>query len=318
VTERHQSSIVHSAIDNSILNDPIARSSMHGDRNMSPAVQQFDVIRVAADGFASVTDQVARESPLEVRLHGEPFAVIMRTPGSDRELTAGFLFSESIVARPSDIAGIDVTSGSDVVQVTLAGDRAAAVPAILGGRRQVAMNSSCGMCGRRTLASLDVRRAPAVARWRVSADVVGALPALLRAAQPIFADTGGLHAAALFSRDGRIEASAEDVGRHNAVDKLIGRMLLADRLPLAEMLIVVSGRSSFEIVQKAVLAGIPLIAAVSAPSSLAVDLARGAGLTLVGFVRDGRFNIYAHEARVDLTSIAPADPGATPVAPTRA
>ena len=161
------------------------------------------------------------------------------------------------------------------------------------------MNSSCGMCGRRTLESLDVTGAGVTARWRIPAALLAGLPATLREAQPVFTETGGLHAAALFHADGRLEASAEDVGRHNAVDKLVGRMLLAGRLPLEEMLLLVSGRSSFEIVQKAVLSGIPLIAAVSAPSSLAVDLARESGITLVGFLRDGRFNIYAHEWRVD-------------------
>ena len=285
---------------------------------MASAVRQYDVVRVEPQGVASVADRVASEAPLEVRLHGEPFAVIMRTPGFERDLTAGFLLSESIVTRPDDIAGIEVGSHTDMVNVTLAGDRASALPDILGTRRQVAMNSSCGMCGRRTLASLDVTRAPLALDWRVPAAVIASLPAALGAAQPIFADTGGLHAAALFHRDGRLEASAEDVGRHNAVDKLVGRMLLADRLPLAGMLLFVSGRSSFEIVQKAVLAAIPMIAAVSAPSSLAIDLAGEAGITLVGFLRDGRFNIYAHAARVDIGSTDRSAPGAADVVPSRA
>jgi FdhD protein len=296
VTESDQSSIVDESIADSILKGEIARSSM------------YRVIRVS-DRAESVSDPVAREAPLEVRLHGEPFSVIMRTPGSDRDLAAGFLFSESVVAQPSDLVAIDASStvaSGHVVNVTLGADRAAALPALLGTRRQVAMNSSCGMCGRRTLESLDVAGPPVAARWRVPAAVLASLPATLRAAQPVFAETGGLHAAALFTPDGRLEASAEDVGRHNAVDKLVGRMLLAGRLPLDDLLLVVSGRSSFEIVQKAVLAGIPLVAAVSAPSSLAIDLARERGVTLVGFLRDGRFNLYAHEARVAGWSLGPA------------
>jgi FdhD protein len=160
------------------------------------------------------------------------------------------------------------------------------------------MNSSCGMCGRRTLESLTVVRDPLAARWTVHADIILSLPSILRSAQQAFSETGGLHAAGLFDRDGRLEMSAEDVGRHNAVDKLVGRRLLAGRVPLSQSLLFVSGRSSFEIVQKAFLAGIPLIGAVSAPSSLAIELARSAGITLLGFVREGRFNSYAHHDRI--------------------
>jgi len=272
---------------------------MPDDPALSGAVDRYDVLRVSGDGATRAADHVAREAPLEVRLHGEPFSVIMRTPGSDRDLVAGFLFSESVVARASDILAIDLSAAEPVVDVTLAADRAAGLPELLGSRRQVAMNSSCGLCGRRTLESLDVGGAAVTGHWHVSATRLAALPAALRSAQPVFTETGGLHAAALFHHDGRLEASAEDVGRHNAVDKLVGRMLLAGRLPLDGMLLVVSGRSSFEIVQKAVLAGIPLIAAVSAPSSLAIDLARESGITLIGFLRDGRFNIYAHASRVE-------------------
>ena len=196
--------------------------------------------------------------------------------------------------RPGDALMLQ----ADVLDVRLSPGVSASVAALVGTRRQVTMNSSCGMCGRRSLESLTLHAAPLPIRWHVDAAALMGLPAGLRAAQPVFAETGGLHAAALVSRDGRIEASAEDVGRHNAVDKLIGRMLAANRLPLSDDLLVVSGRSSFEIVQKAWQAGIPLVAAVSAPSSLAVGLAREAGITLVGFLRDGRFNIYAHEARI--------------------
>jgi FdhD protein len=276
---------------------------------MADGVHPFDVVRfdeprgagdkVAGNAGNSVaSDRIAVEAPLEVQLEGQPFSVIMRTPGSDRDLAAGFLFSEGVVGEAGEIQRIDVDTSSNVVNVSLSPDRAGAVPALLGQRRQVVMNSSCGMCGRRTLESLTVNRPSLAVGWTVSADVIRSLPAALRASQQAFAETGGLHAAGLFDRTGKLELSAEDVGRHNAVDKLVGRMLLARRLPLEGALLFVSGRSSFEIVQKAFLAGIPFLGAVSAPSSLAIELARTAGMTLLGFVRDGRFNSYAHHERV--------------------
>jgi FdhD protein len=168
----------------------------------------------------------------------------------------------------------------------------------MGQRRQVAMNSSCGMCGRRSLESLEVSGAPLAVRWTVPTSVVVSMPATLRRNQQAFSETGGLHAAGLFDRSGNLVLSAEDVGRHNAVDKLVGAMLMKGRLPLQDFLLFVSGRSSFEIVQKAFLAGVPLVGAVSAPSSLAIELARTSGITLLGFVRDGRFNSYAHHERL--------------------
>jgi FdhD protein len=160
------------------------------------------------------------------------------------------------------------------------------------------MNSSCGMCGRRTLESLTIDGPPLASRWTVDADTIVRLPHVLRDAQRAFAETGGLHAAGVFDTAGALQLSAEDVGRHNAVDKLLGRLLMSGRLPLEDSLLFVSGRSSFEIVQKAYLGGLPLIAAVSAPSSLAIDLANRAGITLLGFVRGDRFNVYTHPGRV--------------------
>jgi FdhD protein len=266
---------------------------------MTDPVQSFDVIRFDDGRSVAGRDRIAVEAPLEVRLEGQPFSVIMRTPGADEDLAAGFLFSEGVVSEAGEIQKIEVGDSPNVVNVSLAPSRAAVVPELLSQRRQVVMNSSCGMCGRRTLESLDVNRPPLAVRWTVSADVIQSLPATLRASQQAFAETGGLHAAGLFDVTGRLEMTAEDVGRHNAVDKLIGRMLLAGRPPLEQSLLFVSGRSSFEIVQKAFLAGIPLVAAVSAPSSLAIDLAREAGMTLLGFVRGGRFNSYATLSRVD-------------------
>ena len=265
---------------------------------MVDSVQPFDVVRVGDQGTSAAMDQVASELPLEVRLNGQPFSVIMRTPGTDADLAVGFLFTESVIRTADDIKRIDEGASPNVVNVLLAGERAAALPEILGQRRQVVTNSSCGMCGRRTLESLEVNAPPLAARWAVKSGIVVGLPAMLRAAQWGFSETGGLHAAGLFDVEGHLELSAEDVGRHNAVDKLLGRMLLKKRMPLDHSLLFVSGRSSFEIVQKALLGGIPFVGAVSAPSSLAIELAREAGITLLGFVRDGRFNVYSHQERV--------------------
>jgi FdhD protein len=262
----------------------------------SPAVREVDVVRVGGAADETVRDRVAVEAPLEVRLNGESFSVIMRTPGTDCELAIGFLFTEGVVRTAADV--VEVAADGDMIDVTLAPDRALSLPEWLGSRRQVTMNSSCGMCGRRTLESLEVDAPPLPVSWTISAARVAALPAALRDRQSAFSETGGLHAAGLFRSDGTLEAAAEDVGRHNAVDKLIGRMLLASRLPLSGSLLFVSGRSSFEIVQKAFLGGIPLVAAVSAPSSLAVDLADRCGITLLGFVREDRFNVYSHENRL--------------------
>lgn len=256
-------------------------------------------MRVDEDRLDPALDRIAAEEPLEVRLENQPFSVIMRTPGSDHDLAAGFLFSEGVIRRAEDIRCIENGDSPNVVNVVLGRERAAIVPELLGQRRQVTMNSSCGMCGRRTLESLEVNAPPLAVRWRVPNSVVVSMPAALRANQLAFRETGGLHAAGLFDRTGRLEMSAEDVGRHNAVDKLVGRMLMKGRLPLDESLLFVSGRSSFEIVQKAFLGGVPLVGAVSAPSSLAIELARSAGITLLGFVRDGRFNSYAHHGRLE-------------------
>lgn len=261
-------------------------------------VAPFEVMRVGGGLSHPDTDRIAVERALEVRLNGEPFSVIMRTPGDDESLAAGFLFTEGVVRVPEDLASIDTSAAADIVDVRLGEGRSSVLSEILSGRRQVAMNSSCGMCGRRSLESLDVAGTRLDVAWTVPAEVIATLPAALRMSQAAFAETGGLHAAGLFDLEGRLIVSAEDVGRHNAVDKIIGRMLLGGRLPLGGSLLFVSGRSSFEIVQKAWLAGIPFLGAVSAPSSLAVELAREAGMTLLGFVRDERFNVYAHHERV--------------------
>ncbi|MGE0040153.1 MAG: formate dehydrogenase accessory sulfurtransferase FdhD [Vicinamibacterales bacterium] len=250
-------------------------------------------------------DAVAVEEPMEVRVNGAPFAVIMRTPGADRELAAGFLLAEDVV-RSADEIGIieycdqveDEAERANTLAVTVVGDARARLETRLGERRQVMMTASCGLCGRRTIESLQSRVAAVDGAWTVTADVIRGLPDRLREAQRVFAATGGLHAAGLFDLDGALALVAEDVGRHNAVDKVVGRRLLEGRLPLDRAILAVSGRTSYELVQKALLAGIPVVAAVSAPSSLAVELARASGITLCGFVRGETFSVYANEGRV--------------------
>jgi FdhD protein len=267
-------------------------------------MRKVTVTRVGRTAHAGPEDVAAAEEPLDVRLQGQSFAVIMRTPGDDRALAAGFLFSERVIRTSEDIGAIehcrhpDQTKAHHVVNVFLRGDAASEALKHLEQRRRVVANSSCGVCGR---ASIDELRSdiPALTSdSRVDAAVISGLPGALRQRQATFDETGGLHGAGLFDVSGVLVASAEDVGRHNAVDKVIGGMLLEDRLPPPDSILMVSGRVSFEIVQKAWLAGVPVLAAVSAPTSLAIDLAREAGITLIGFVRDGGFNIYAHEVRV--------------------
>jgi FdhD protein len=266
---------------------------------MDEAFRQFDVVRVEHRRAAVAADRVAVEAGLEVRLEGEPFSVIMRTPGADGDLATGFLFAEGVIRGADDIRLVEIVE-PNVVNIRLSRDRTEILPELLGQRRQVVTNASCGMCGRRTLASLAIELPPLVARWKVPEELVLGLPSSLRAAQSAFVETGGLHAAGLFDLEGGLELSAEDVGRHNAVDKLIGRMVHNRRLPLERSMLFVSGRTSFEIVQKAFLGGVPFVGAVSAPSSLAIDLARETGITLLGFVRDGRFNVYSHAERVEV------------------
>jgi FdhD protein len=258
-----------------------------------------EVIRVSGGERTVAADHAATEEPMEVRLHDRPFAVIMRTPGADLELAAGFLLAERVITGPDDLATIEHCADNvNVVNVTLQAAAAARVERALAERRNVVANASCGLCGRVTIDSLRESAAPLNGDLSLNAGVVAALPGSLRAAQPLFDATGGLHAAGLFRATGELLTSAEDVGRHNAVDKVIGRLLLREALPASSMVLCVSGRTSFEIVQKAWFAGIPVLVAVSAPSSLAVSLAREAGITLVGFVRDGSFNIYSHEQRI--------------------
>ena len=270
-----------------------------------PAAPGIREVVVSRNDAADRRDLVAVEEPMEVRVNGASFAVIMRTPGADRDLAAGFLLAEDVIRTADEIGTIeycqDVTDeGRDnTINVTVIGDAATRLTERLGERRQVTMTASCGLCGRRTIESLQARVATVDGDWNVTADLIASLPDRLRQAQAVFESTGGLHAAGLFDRSGALQLSAEDVGRHNAVDKIVGRTLLAGKHPLRESILLLSGRTSFELVQKALLAGIPLIASVSAPSSLAIELAQQAGITLCGFVRGPQFNIYSHRQRVD-------------------
>jgi FdhD protein len=265
---------------------------------------QAVVLRVNGGQAAEVQDAIAVEEPLEVRIGSSPFAVLMRTPGHDADLVAGFLFSERIISSPRDLDAIEPCRDADhpearnVMNVTLGGEAARSLDRALARRRQVVTNSSCGLCGRLTLDAVHVTAPHVDSSLTVSRETLIALPRTLRERQSLFSETGGLHAAGLFDRTGACVSCYEDVGRHNALDKLIGRALLDDAVPLGDRVLTVSGRASYEIVQKAFLAGIPIVAAVSAPSSLAVRLADAAGVTLVGFVRDLGFNVYTHAERV--------------------
>jgi len=258
-------------------------------------------VRKLADGESKTArqDWVAAEAPLEVRIGGKPATVLMRTPGNDEELVTGFLFNEGIIASASDIISIGHVratreqAGGSVIAVKLTNSRTA--PTM---DRLFYSNSSCGVCGKKTIASLEVRGSIADTPLKASRNILETLPDRLRAAQPTFAQTGGVHASALFTPDGELKAVREDVGRHNALDKLIGWALQEGMIPLSNYVLLVSGRVSYELVQKAVVAGIPFIAAVGAPSSLAVELAERFKLTLVGFLRRGSMNVYSHEERV--------------------
>jgi FdhD protein len=267
------------------------------------SARKVQVTHVSAAGAQHTTDLAAAEEPLDIRLHGKSFAVIMRTPGHDRELAVGFLQSERVIRSPDDLGAVEHCRHPDqsrvhhVVDVFLRGDAASRVPGLLEQRRQVIANSSCGICGRSTIDELAAALQPLGERPPVALDLVRTLPDRLRATQATFDDTGGLHGAALFTADGELIISAEDVGRHNAVDKVFGWMLITEARVRPAML-VVSGRVAFEIVQKAWIGGVPIVVAVSAPTSLAVDLADAAGIALLGFVRGASLNIYTHTARI--------------------
>jgi len=249
-------------------------------------------------------DEVVVEEPLEIRVKGVPVSVTMRTPGDDGELAIGFLLTEGIISSREDVRGIeherdDETAGPNSHNVIDVALRAGLDVDLERLRRNVFAASSCGVCGKASIDAIRIRGLVPPARdVRLAPSLLRGMTETLRAGQTVFGRTGGLHAAGIFDLDGRMLAIREDVGRHNAVDKIIGHAVLTGEIPLARSVLVVSGRGGFEIVQKALAASIPILAAVSAPSSLAVQLAREMGQTLVGFLRGGRFVVYAGEDRL--------------------
>lgn len=243
-------------------------------------------------------DEVTIEQPLEIRVRGHSISVTMRTPGHDIELAAGFLLTEGLLRRQSDIRHAEHCGSNDdanVLNVLLGPEVAVDLQSLT---RHVFASSSCGLCGKATIESLRRRFDAVASAVEISAAVLSSLPDAMRAEQAAFDRTGGLHAAALFNASGDLLVLREDVGRHNAVDKVIGHALLRDWHPLDAHVLLVSGRTSFEIVQKALAARIPIVASVSAPSSMAVELAAESGITLVGFLRGKRMNVYTHAERI--------------------
>jgi FdhD protein len=264
---------------------------------------------VREDGARTRSDFLATEEPLEIRLvtsnETHKLAVTMRTPGADFELAVGFLYGEGVIGGRDDISrityctdpNIDPEQLFNIVNVDL-GPRAA--PDLRSLERHFYTSSACGVCGKASLEALQLRDCRAISAGpEVAPSIIYGLPEALRAAQGVFESTGGLHAAGLFNSKGELLCAREDVGRHNAVDKLVGWALLEGKLPLSDYLLMVSGRSSFEIMQKALVAGVPIVCAVSAPSSLAVALAREFNMTLIGFLREQRFNVYADSGRIN-------------------
>ena len=276
---------------------------------MAKKIRSIEVTQVTEwkDGGAThVEDYLAAEEPLEMRAGRFSLGVTLRTPGDDEELVAGFLFTEGIISRREDLLSLQTTGDTapqkNLVRVTL--DPRVRLAAN-GAARRFSAGSACGVCGKASITQLrrrGLRRPKASAPF--DPEMLCQLPPKLRAAQDVFGRTGGLHAAALFGPGGDLLVLREDIGRHNAVDKVIGWALLSGRLPLSDHVLLVSGRGGFEIIQKAITAGIPLLASVSAPSSLAVQLARELGLTLVGFLRGRRFVIYAGEERIAVSAFA--------------
>lgn len=257
-------------------------------------LQVRDVHRLKNGAWSDEPDKITVEEPMEIRIGGQSLAVIMRTPGDDRALAAGFLITEQIVPELKLIEKIEHLE-DNIIDVRLNPGIQIETERL---KRNFYASSSCGICGKASIEAITLSAIPITADWRIAPATVLALPDRLRAAQSLFAETGSLHGAGLFDREGNLLDAAEDVGRHNAVDKVIGKAALADRLPLGEHILMVSGRISFEITQKALMAGIALIAAVSGASSLAVELAEDQGMTLAGFVRGDSMTIYSAPWRI--------------------
>ena len=273
---------------------------------MNQSIAAVSVGKVEGAKFsASQPDSLAIEEPLEIRLGfadtQQSISITMRTPGHDFDLALGFLFTEGIIHHPAQFSAINhCGTQNNVVKVELAAGVNVDLERL---QRHFYTSSSCGVCGKTSIEALQMNACPTLPKNTVTFDatIIHGLPEKLRAAQFVFDSTGGLHAAALFADNGELQELREDVGRHNAVDKLIGSQFQAGKTPLHERLLLVSGRASFELVQKALMGGIPILAAVGAPSSLAVELANNFGMTLLGFVRDDRFNIYCGAERINVT-----------------
>ena len=276
-------------------------SELPSQRAVEAGIARVRLLRARGAELSEGDDEIAVEEPLEIRVGGEPFATTMRTPGSDHELVAGFLYAEGVLLRHADVSGIahcgrfDEPGYGNTIEVTLT---AGAPPVAPEARRLNTVSSACGVCGAASIEQLAARLTPLPAAPPFSATWLGALPSALRQAQPNFARTGGLHAAGLVHPDRGLQLVREDIGRHNAVDKVVGRLFLDQALPAAGSVLVVTGRAGFEIVHKAVAAGICGLVSVSAPSSLAIETATRFGLLLVGFARDGGFNVYAGRTRL--------------------
>ncbi|MGY1670050.1 formate dehydrogenase accessory sulfurtransferase FdhD [Geodermatophilus sp. SYSU D00710] len=274
---------------------------------MGRVTSRTPVLRIRGPVRTTRPDTVAAEEPLEIRLDGTPLAVTMRTPGADFDLVHGFLATEGVIAGVEDVAGLRYCNSVDdegrntynVVDVDLV---AGVEPPATALDRTFLTSSSCGVCGKASIDAIRTRTRHDVAAdaTRLELATLLAMPDRLRAAQEVFSKTGGLHAAGLFTADGELVALREDVGRHNAVDKVVGDAVREGRLPLTGHVLMVSGRASFELTQKAAMAGIPVLAAVSAPSSLAVELAADVGITLVGFLRGDGCNVYTRQDRLVL------------------
>ena len=262
---------------------------------MSRSILTVPIHKVDAESSTPFQDLLAVEEPLEIRLGGRTVSITMRTPGQDPELAAGFLFTEGILSGAAQIQGVRSSKNSITIdlkpEVEVDFDRL---------ERHFYTTSSCGVCGKASIEALRMQGCPVLAPQSpmMASSVIQGLPEVLRADQHVFERTGGLHGAALFDAQGKLLVLREDVGRHNAVDKVIGEEFLAGRIPLPQTLLLVSGRASFELTQKSLMAGIPILAAVGAPSSLAVETAQRFNMTLLGFVRDGRFNIYSGASRI--------------------
>ncbi len=259
-------------------------------------VARRPVLRRVGARVVAGEDAVAVEEPLEIRIGDRPIAVTMRTPGCDEELAAGFCLTEAIVQGADDLVGIEPCTVAEYGNVAVVELSESAAPRhaarVERARRELYVSSSCGLCGKESIDRVAQEVSALPAGFFVSPNVLASLPTRMRRAQEGFAATGGLHAAALFDADGDLRVLREDVGRHNAVDKVIGHEVLLGRLPIGDGILLVSGRASFEIVQKAAMGGVPVVCAVSAPSSLAVDLATRLCVTLVAFLRGDRMNVY--------------------------